>query len=221
MKKYLIIIFLLIPIIANAGGGIKYFLKGTFEKCDADANEIIINSIDKSVNCDDEKNEYYADLLINMQEPSLLERAKSKQGVEIYRFFKEPTFHDMVCIRIEIDNSGKATLYKKIMQHDTADDKGNIINGKLISNSNKRILIKDMKPLLKQMDDIKLWELKSADFPIYDKKNKIFSTDGSTYFFEHVKNNVYQTFIIPVPNYGSIDNKIFYKLAQSFIDLAG
>jgi len=117
LMKYLIAIFLFFPLIAIAGEGREYFPKGTFESCDTDSGEITLYSIDKSVrtyNCDDDlQNEYYTNLFMDMQEPSLLERAKSKQQGESYRFLKVPTFHDMVCIRIDIDDSGKATLYKK------------------------------------------------------------------------------------------------------------
>ena len=229
MIKYLLIFILFIPLVAIAGGNVRYFPKGTFATEDDETNKITIKSINGSVSTysstDDLMNDYYSELFINIDEPSLWERSQANKESETYRLFIEPAFSNMICVRIDIDNSEidsseNVAIYKKVITHDKSDEEGEIIKGRLIINKNKSLSIDDIKPLIKQLDDIKLFNMNSKDFPLTNIKTGTISTDVTTYFFEHVKNNKYQTLKIPVPNYGPIDNEMFYQLAQYFINLA-
>lgn len=223
MKKlYLLLLFLFVPSIALSEG-VRYFPKGSFSNDEEMPNKIIIHSIDGSVltyrSQDDLDNHYYTELLIDMEEPSLWQRLKTKKEIESYRLLIAPSFSNYICVRIDIDSSENVTVYLKVLSHDYTDEKDRHIEGKLITNRTKHLSIKKIKPLIKQLDDINLWKMKEDEFPLCDPTSNEIPTDIPHWFFERVKDDNYQTLRIPVPNYGPVDNEVFYQIADSFTDL--
>ena len=224
MKKlFLLILILVTPSMIIAGSDARYFPKGTFINDKEIPNSIKITNIDGSVltysSDDDLQNDYYTGLLIDMDEPSLWLRSNTGKKIESYRLLIEPSFDNYICVRIDIDSSENVSVYLKVRSHDYTDENDKVIKGKLITNLSKSLSKREIKPLIKKLNDINLWKMKEDDFPIVDPESNGISTDGTTFFFEHAKDNKYQAIEIPIPNYGPVDNEVFYQIADSFTDL--
>jgi len=201
--RYLVVLLLFFPITLNAGENTVYFPRG---------------KLSDDYWYDNKKIEFYSECLIAMQEPSLMEISKTRQQVDIYRFLLMRTFDHPVCIRIEISNSGDATVYKKV-----TSGKGGYYPGNLLVSETRNITKNDVQALLKQINETKLWELQSSDFPVYKKdgENWLITTDGSSWIFEGLKDGKYQLIEMHRPNYGSEElNKNIIELGKSFLALA-
>jgi hypothetical protein len=201
MLKYLMMLILIFPAISSAGGDVQYFPKGKLS-----SNNFVDGFLSGN----------FSIYLANMKEPSLWEMSKNMQRGESYRFLLVPPFANHVCIRIEINNSGQITVYSKVFERNTNDRKGEY-TGKLIINRNKSISKKELEPLLKQIEDIKLWKLKSGDFPLSNGESLI--QDASSWIFECFKGDKYQAVDIPMPNFGSIDTNKIIQLGKTFFAL--
>jgi len=198
-------------------------------------NKIQIFNKDGSVTTysshDDLQNDYYTELLVDMDEPSLWLRLNTAKRIESYRLLIAPSFGNYICVRIDVDSSENVTVYHKVRSHDYTDENDRDIKGKLITNITKSLSIKKIRPLKKKLADINLWEMKEEDFPIVNPKNNVISTDGEdilielvstdgiSFLLEHTKDKKYHMIDVPYINYGPIGPEILDQIAQLFIDL--
>ena len=208
-KLFLLILILITHSTILLGCSERYFPKGAF-------------SID-----DDLGNKYYTELLVEMDEPSIWLRLNTDKKIESYRLLIDPPFGNIICIRIDIDYSGKTVVYEKVASHDNKDENGIEIKGELIASKTKELEKKEIYNLLNQIEKIKLFEMNSEDFPIHATE---FTSGSETYFevvtdvplfiFEQLKGDKYKFIEMPLPNDGPIDNAKLDEITQLFFELA-
>jgi len=201
--KLLIMLILFLPFVSYAEGKIEYIPKG---------------KLFEFGNYKDYEIQRYSTLLTRMKEPSLWEISKSKNQKESYRFIVPTDIDgDFICIRVEINNSDEVSIYKKMFNVDRTKVG---YEGELIINEKKDILKKELQLLLKTINEINFWKLRSEDFLSFNK-NGFITFDSPIWFFEGVKNNEYQAVEIPMDKYSSDLIPKIYQFGDSFLVLAG
>jgi hypothetical protein len=202
MMKYLLMLIFLFPVVANAGEDVEFIPKGSLWPM--------------GVNWQDDYNEKrYSSILSEMNESSLFQRVKNKQQSECYRFYWDSPFQNKICIRIEIYNTGEIKVFTKIIkyyvhQYDVYKE-GLVERGKSISKN-------DLQPLLKKLNKLKFWELRSKDFPPQNLDDKSYVMDASTYYFEGVKNDKYQ--LVEIAMLPDKLRENIYQLGHLFFSLS-
>jgi len=183
---------------ASAQENITYFPKGRLDP-------------ESSVK-DSFKSKRYSKFLTVMQEPSLWELSKSKEN-ETYRFLLLRFSDDPVCIRVDIGESGSATVYIK-----TTDGRGGSKPGDLKRNETKNISADAVQPLLTQISNSKFWDMLASDFVSYN--STVSRTESSKWIFEGAKNGHYQLIEVGSPTSNSED-EIILVLGKSFLSISG
>ena len=212
MKAFLVFLLIIPPILAACSVN-RFFPKGAFNT----GNKVQ----------DDMEDGYVTNLLITLDEPSLWKKSKADNKIESYRLLIDSHFHNIECVRIDLDYDGKIAIYEKIATHDTEDEKGIEIKGELLTSKTKELSKKEVYHFINQLDEIKLFEMYPQDFPKYEYEVTSGSetyleipTDLPIFIFEHLKGSKYKVIPMPVPNNGPINTDKLYQIAQLFFDLA-
>jgi hypothetical protein len=203
--KWIIICVIFFITVAFSTEEIKYFPEGQFElDAEIDRNDI----------------QWFSYYLSLMQEPSLWEISKKSKD-EIYRFLLLRSSKNTVCVRVEIRQSGGASVYIKMLQY-----KGggyNTYKEKLIIDESKSVSKNDLMTLITELDKTKFWEIKPSDYPavkILESGAMVGISGGSTWVFEGIKNSKYQAFSVPNPTDHYFRADTMVELGKTFLEIA-
>jgi hypothetical protein len=134
---------------------------------------------------------WYSRDLRTLEEPSLLEMAKS-QTKESYRFLWLRTFHHPVSVRLEVNADGAATVTTKI-----ASGEAGFNPGVLTVNISRTITSEQTKKFLNQIKGAGFWALPSH-------VNDQAGTDGSEWVIEGASNGRYHVVTRWSPQAGAV-----------------
>jgi len=158
------------------------------------------------------KSNRYAKFLAVMKEPSLWELSQSPKN-EAYRFLLLRFSDDPVCVRININDSGAATVVVR-----TTSGRGGAKPGDLKKDETKNISSDAVQSLLTQIGNLKFWDMLASDFVSYDSTVK--QAESSKWIFEGVKDGKYQLIEVGSPT-KNVENEPILLLGKAFLSLSG
>ena len=200
--------FICIILFTSAGlyaGETMYFPEGTFEQRDE------LKELDR------EAIKGFSHFLSTMQEPSLWE-ISNKTKKEIYRFVLARTFQITVCIRVEIQKSGNALVFLKVVPYGIEPHPEN-----LSTDECKNASQNDVSTLKAKISKVNFWKIKPSDYPsLIEGEDGSFTVmaDGTSWFFEGIKNGKYQAFSVPNPTAPLFKADEMVELGKIFLSLA-
>jgi len=122
----------------------------------------------------------YTQFLKALQEPSLLDEAKT--GTEAYRFLWLRSFHNPIAVRLNMNKDGTSLLTVKV-----TSGRGGYEPGKLTKTTARELSTRETEWFLSRVQELGYWDL-----PTREPKNDVIGLDGAMWVLEAVKGGKYK-----------------------------
>jgi tetratricopeptide (TPR) repeat protein len=181
--------------------GMSYYYKKEYDKAGDDFKKLLSLYFPENFVSNDLHHLYMVNLMV-MQEPSLLKINTTNR--EVYRFLWLRTFHNPICIRLEITEK-QVSIYSKRL-----NGKGGYEPGWLVEQKYRNLNEAEKQKLSELFSEVNYWEMSTEGGKL--------GFDGARWILEGNKNNKYHIVDRWTPHGGAYYNFCVYLIQLSKLE---